>query len=56
MTKEIGEAVYPLPTSMDVIKMLTELEVGYIIGISSPITPKGMLQAVQGRWGYTVQI
>jgi hypothetical protein len=36
MTKEIEETVYPLPTSADVIKMLTELEVGYIIGISNP--------------------
>lgn len=35
LSKEIGEAVYPLPTSADVIKMLTELEVGYIIGISN---------------------
>lgn len=34
-SKEIEEAVYPLPTSADVIKMLTELEVGYIIGISN---------------------
>jgi len=29
--------VYPLPTSAAVIKMLTELEVGYIIGISNPV-------------------
>lgn len=36
LTREIEEAVYPLPTSADVIKMLTELEVGYIIGISNP--------------------
>lgn len=36
LAKEIEEAVYPLPTSADVIKMLTELEVGYIIGISNP--------------------
>jgi hypothetical protein len=39
--KEIGDKieanVYPLPTSVEVIKMLTELEVGYIIGISNPI-------------------
>jgi hypothetical protein len=38
--KEIGDKieanVYPLPTSVEVIKMLTELEVGYIIGISNP--------------------
>lgn len=34
--KEIGKNVYPLPTSAEVIKMLTELEVGYIIGISNP--------------------
>lgn len=36
LTKEIEEVVYPLPTSAEVIKMLTELEVGYIIGISNP--------------------
>ena len=34
---EIEKAVYPLPTSADIIKMLTELEVGYIIGVSNPI-------------------
>lgn len=34
--KEIEKNVYPLPTSADVIKMLTELEVGYILGISNP--------------------
>ena len=34
---EIGKNVYPLPTSAEVIKMLTELEVGYIIGISNPV-------------------
>ncbi|MCA1757063.1 MAG: hypothetical protein LC649_06360 [Bacteroidales bacterium] len=35
LTREIEEAVYPLPTSAEVIRMLTELEVGYIIGISN---------------------
>jgi hypothetical protein len=34
---EIESNVYPLPTSASVIKMLTELEVGYIIGISNPV-------------------
>jgi hypothetical protein len=34
---QIEENVYPLPTSAAVIKMLTELEVGYIIGISNPV-------------------
>lgn len=34
---KIEENVYPLPTSAQVIKMLTELEVGYIIGISNPV-------------------
>ncbi len=34
---EIGKNVYPLPTSAQVIKMLSELEVGYIIGISNPV-------------------
>ena len=36
LNKEIEEAVYLLPTSAEVIKMLTELEVGYMIGISNP--------------------
>ncbi len=34
---EIESNVYPLPTSSEVIRMLTELEVGYIIGISNPV-------------------
>ena len=34
---QIEKNVYPLPTSAAVIKMLTELEVGYIIGISNPV-------------------
>jgi hypothetical protein len=36
LKKEIGKNVYPLPTSADVIKMLTDLEVGYMIGFSNP--------------------
>jgi hypothetical protein len=34
---QIGQNVYPLPTSADVIKMLTDLEVGYILGISNSV-------------------
>ena len=34
---QIESNVYPLPTSADVIKMLYELEVGYIFGISNPV-------------------
>jgi len=34
---QIETNVYPLPTSVEVIKMLTELQVGYIIGISNPV-------------------
>jgi uncharacterized membrane-anchored protein YhcB (DUF1043 family) len=34
---QIEANVYPLPTSASVIKMLTQLEVGYIIGISNPV-------------------
>jgi uncharacterized membrane-anchored protein YhcB (DUF1043 family) len=37
LDSEIKENVYPLPTSAEVIKMLTELEVGYIMGISNPV-------------------
>jgi hypothetical protein len=36
LEKEIEKNVYPLPTSADVIKMLTELEVVFMIGISNP--------------------
>jgi hypothetical protein len=35
--KQIEKNVYPLPTSAKVIEMLTQLEVGYIIGISNPV-------------------
>jgi uncharacterized membrane-anchored protein YhcB (DUF1043 family) len=34
---QIETNVYPLPTSASVIKKLTELEVGYIIGITNPV-------------------
>jgi hypothetical protein len=34
---EIEENVYPLPTSAEVIRMLQDLEVGYIIGISNDV-------------------
>ena len=34
--KNIEANVYPLPTSAEVIKMLSDLEVGYIFGISNP--------------------
>lgn len=34
---EIEKNVYPLPTSAEVIKMLSELEVGYIMGIANPV-------------------
>lgn len=34
---QIEANVYPLPTSAAVIKMLTEFEVGYIIGVSNPV-------------------
>lgn len=34
---EIESNVYPLPTSAEVIKMLSDLEVGYIFGISNPV-------------------
>lgn len=35
--KQIEDNVYPLPTSANVIKMLTDLDVGYIIGISNSV-------------------
>lgn len=34
---EIEKNVYPLPTSADVIQMLSELEVGYMLGICNPV-------------------
>jgi hypothetical protein len=34
---EIEKNVYPLPTSAEVIKMLTEFEVGYTVGITNPV-------------------
>jgi len=34
---QIESNVYPLPSSAEVIKMLTELEVGYIFGITNPV-------------------
>lgn len=34
---QIQSNVYPLPSSAEVIKMLTDLEVGYIFGISNPV-------------------
>jgi len=37
INRQIEKNVYPLPTSADVIGMLSELEVGYIIGISNPV-------------------
>lgn len=37
LSKKIEENVYPLPTSAEVIKMLTDLEVGYQFGISNPV-------------------
>jgi hypothetical protein len=34
---QIESKVYPLPTSAEVIKMLTDFEVGYSIGITNPV-------------------
>ncbi|MDP4222322.1 MAG: hypothetical protein Q8868_03320 [Bacteroidota bacterium] len=36
MDSTIEKNVYPLPTSAEVIRMLSDLEVGFIIGISNP--------------------
>lgn len=35
--QRIEENVYPLPTAAEVIKLLTELDLGYTIGISNPV-------------------
>lgn len=37
LENEIEKNVYPLPTSAEVIKMLSDLDVGYIMGISNPV-------------------
>lgn len=37
LERTIERKVYPLPTSAEVIKMLTDLEVGFIFGISNPV-------------------
>lgn len=37
LSREIEENVYPLPTSAQVIQMLTDLEVGYTVGITNPV-------------------
>ena len=44
---QIEKKVYPLPTSAEVIRMLTDLEVGYIFGISNPVeNSKKYIQSV----------
>jgi len=35
--KSIEKSVYPLPTSAEVMKLLNDLEIGYMIGISNPV-------------------
>jgi hypothetical protein len=37
LENEIQKNVYPLPTSAEVIKMLSDLEVGYYMGITNPV-------------------
>jgi hypothetical protein len=37
ISSEIQENVYPLPTSAEIIKLLTDLEVGYQIGATNPV-------------------
>ncbi len=37
LQNEIEKNVYPLPTSAEVIRMLQDLEVGYILGICNPV-------------------
>jgi hypothetical protein len=34
---ELEQAIYPLPNSADVIRLLTELEVGYMVGVSNSV-------------------
>jgi len=37
ISREIKENIYPLPTSAEIIKLLTDLEVGYQIGLTNPV-------------------
>ncbi|MGE5420594.1 MAG: hypothetical protein ACM3UT_10430 [Chloroflexota bacterium] len=37
LNKEIEENVYPLPTSAEIIKLLTDLEVGYQVGVTNSV-------------------
>ncbi|MGB8490902.1 MAG: hypothetical protein WCE64_07570 [Bacteroidales bacterium] len=37
LRQQIEKNVYPLPTSAEVIKMLSDLDVGYIFGIANPV-------------------
>jgi len=37
LERTIEKKVYPLPTSAEVIRMLTDLEVGFIFGIANPV-------------------
>jgi hypothetical protein len=37
LEKQLEEHIYPLPTSAEVIKMLTDLEVGFIMDITNPV-------------------
>jgi len=36
LEKKIEENVYPLPTSAEVIKKLTDMDLGYILGATNP--------------------
>ena len=37
LEKELEKNIYEIPSSANIIKMLTDLEVGYIIGITNPV-------------------
>lgn len=47
--KQIEANVYPLPTSAEVVKLLTDLDVGYIIGISNPVDNAGRYVTSRSR-------
>ncbi len=49
MEQRIEENVYPLPTSAEVIKRLTDLELGYIIGATNPHTSASSYVASYNR-------
>ncbi|MCK7538825.1 MAG: hypothetical protein MZV63_51735 [Marinilabiliales bacterium] len=59
LEQKIEENVYPLPTSAEVLKKLTDMDLGYIIGATNPLQMLGiMLRVITGQsiWVFLVPI